>query len=105
MPDIPVKPPEVQSTAAFLEDHLNPDFMAEAGKFIRSPLWQDFKRVMLALRPPSAIVTDDIHVAAAKGFQSTAWMDAIDTIEKLPFKARPVSVESFIPEALRDTKD
>jgi hypothetical protein len=105
MPDIPTKPLEVQSTAPFLEDHLNPDFMVEAGKFVRSPLWEDIKRVMLALRPPSAIVTDEIHVAAAKGFQSTAWMDAIDTIEKLPFKARPMSAESFIPEALRDTRD
>ena len=73
MADRPQLPPEVQPPEQPRDPRLlNPAFMAEAGKFIRSPVWADIKRAMLVRRPPAADVEDQPHVAAAKGFKGLA---------------------------------
>ena len=83
---------------------LNPDNLAEAAKFVRGPLWADFKRALIARCPAPAAVTDEPHVAAAKGFVATSWMTVLDTIERLPFDVPPAET-ALISEHLLDPKD
>lgn len=83
---------------------LNEGNIVEAGKFVRGPLWADFKRVLLAKCPEKALVSDEPHVAAAKGFVATTWVEVIQEIERLPFEAPPVS-DALIPPELLDHRD
>lgn len=110
MAGAPKLPPEKQSEAPVLspEDrdrYLHPTNLAAAGMFVQGEIWRDLKRVLLARCPPSADVTDEIHVAAAKGFKATAWVELIALIERLPFDQPPGPTPSPIPEPLLHTED
>lgn len=85
--------------------YLQPSNQKAAGDFLNGPLWQDFKRCMLARRPPEADVKDDVHVAAAKGHKRAGFEKAIEEIEKLPFEYAKDQSNPFGRPAVAITED
>ncbi len=85
--------------------YLQPSNQKAAGDFLNGTLWQDIKRCLLARRPPEADVTDDIHVAAAKGHKRAGFEKAIEQIEKIPFEFDKEQANPFSRPAVAFTED
>jgi len=76
-----------------------------AGEFLNGVLWADFKRCLLARRPPMPDAKDPSHIAAARGHQRAGFEQAIEAIEKLPFEFSEEPVSPFARPAVAITAD
>jgi hypothetical protein len=86
------------------EKYINDAFIQEAAKFFQGPVWADVKRTMMARMPSWPDPADEVHVAAARGFEVKSYIRVLEEISRLPFD-RPESNQSFIPKALLDQRD
>lgn len=73
--------------------------------FLLSPLWVDIKSCLLERRPPAAIATDDIHVAAAKGHIRNGFELTIAELEKLPLEHDTSAIPSPFERPALDNRD
>jgi hypothetical protein len=85
--------------------YLHKDNLANAAALINSPLWNDIKRCLMDRRPDAAVAHDEVHTAAAKGFERKGFELAIVEIEKLPFDTPTVRVDPFDRPAITSTQD
>lgn len=89
------------------ERQLHPDFAAPALEFVNSPLWREFKRVLIVRRPQGPDPLEAVHTQAARGFQVQAILDVIELIDRLPLEMAQVtpSLGDLMPKELLDPKD
>ncbi len=85
--------------------YLQPSNQKAAGDFLNGTLWQDFKRCLLARRPPAPDASDEIHVAAAKGHARAGFEKAMEQFEKIPFEFSKEPPNPFQRPAVAITDD
>jgi len=85
--------------------YLDPAIQKLAGEFLNGPLWQEIKRCLIARRPETAHVKDEIHVASAKGHVRAGYELTIAEIEKLPFEHAENATSAFERPAVTITED
>jgi hypothetical protein len=86
-------------------EQLRKENLTSAASFIAGPLWADMKTCLLDRRPEPASPDDLPHVAAAKGFQRSAWEACIAEIEKLPSEQGKSDHSPFDRPAITYTAD
>lgn len=76
-----------------------------AALFINSTVWTELRKIAMERRPPAASATDSAEVAAAKGHRRSAWEEALDMLQIIPFEAAPDATDPFNRPAITETAD
>lgn len=74
-------------------------------EFINGQLWAEIKSCLKDRAPEKPDVKDESHVAAAKGHKRTAFEEAIEAIESLPFEHDETKTSPMMRPAVAYTED